>query len=60
MRGGDVRQLQQALQAHDIDVSIDGVFGPNSKKALKKFQIQKGLPDSGELDPATRTTLNIE
>jgi len=30
------------------------------KKALKKFQIQKGLPDSGELDSATRTTLNIE
>lgn len=60
MSGGNVRQLQQALQAHDIDVSIDGVFGPNSKKALEKFQIQKGLPDSGELDSATRTTLNIE
>ena len=60
MSGGDVRQLQQALQAHDIDVSTDGVFGPNSKKALKKFQIHKGLPASGELDSATRTTLNIE
>lgn len=60
MKGDDVRELQQALRAHDFYVSVDGVFGPNSENALKKFQVQKGLPDSGELDSATRSALKLE
>lgn len=60
MKGDDVRELQRALNAHGIDVSIDGVFGPDSQKALKRFQVQEGLPASGELDPATRSTLKLK
>ena len=30
------------------------------EKALKKFQVQIRLPDSGELDSATRSALKLE
>ncbi|MCC6740697.1 MAG: murein L,D-transpeptidase [Planctomycetia bacterium] len=40
--------------------SIDGIRGPQSEAALKAFQRREGLPDTGELDAATREVLLLE
>ncbi len=39
---------------------IDGVRGPQSAAALKAFQKRAGVPETGELDAATRTVLVLE
>jgi peptidoglycan hydrolase-like protein with peptidoglycan-binding domain len=53
-RGGDVRQLQRA-----IGVSADGVFGPDTERALKRWQRAHGLTADGIAGPNTRAALGI-
>lgn len=46
--GDDVRQLQRWLNTLGITVgSIDGIFGPRTKKAVEEFQLSTGLPVDG-------------
>ena len=57
---GTVRAAQAALEAQGYSPgSIDGQFGPNTHSALRKFQADKGLPQTGSLDSATKTALGI-
>ena len=53
-RGGDVRRLQGA-----IGVSADGVFGPNTQRALKRWQRSHGLVADGIAGPNTRSALGL-
>lgn len=53
-RGGDVRQLQQL-----IGVSADGVFGPQTQRALKRWQRNRGLTADGIAGPMTRSALGM-
>lgn len=47
-RGRDVKKLQRALGVH-----ADGIFGPGTKKALRKFQARHDLHVDGVAGPAT-------
>lgn len=40
--------------------SIDGAFGSQTRAAIRAFQKRSGLPQSGELDSATRNTLPLK
>src|SRR4051794_13177067 len=51
-RGSSVAQLQQALH-----IPADGIFGPQTKGAVRDFQDQHGLPMSGEVNVRTWLTL---
>lgn len=53
MEGSDVERLQTALQKAGIAVSIDGVFGPGTDKAVKEFQQKKALTADGIVGPKT-------
>lgn len=53
-RGGDVRQLQQL-----IGVGADGVFGPDTQRALKRWQRSRGLVADGIAGPNTRAALGL-
>jgi len=59
MRGNDVREVQQALVDVGFTISADGVFGPKTSEAVKKFQQQKSLKMDGVVGPATRSALGI-
>jgi peptidoglycan hydrolase-like protein with peptidoglycan-binding domain len=49
-----VRQVQDALQAKGFDPGpIDGVAGPRTKAAVRKFQDRFGMKASGEIDNQT-------
>jgi hypothetical protein len=58
-RGEEVRQLQQALLDAGITFrgGADGVFGPATQAALRKFQEQNGLPVTGQVTPETSAVL---
>ncbi len=54
-----IRSAQSALQQAGIDVGpIDAVLGPRTQSALREFQKQKGLAQSGQLDESTLKALN--
>lgn len=52
MRGKDVERIQRA-----VDVKPDGIFGPNTEKAVKKYQKRHGLSVDGIVGPDTWNTM---
>jgi resuscitation-promoting factor RpfB len=54
-RGKSVRRLQDAL-----DITVDGVFGPQTERAVKRFQKRKGLTADGIVGPETRDALGLD
>lgn len=55
LEGNDVRELQQLLNKADIDidVAVDGSFGEETEKAVRRFQEKRGLSADGMVGSAT-------
>lgn len=51
--GNGVAWVQQLLRSVDPAVEPDGVFGPGTDAALRRFQISRGLDSTGGTGPAT-------
>jgi peptidoglycan hydrolase-like protein with peptidoglycan-binding domain len=57
-RGHDVSRIQAALTALGFDSGRpDGMFGPNTARAVASFQSAHGLDADGVVGPATRQAL---
>lgn len=57
----DVTSLQSFLYARTyLDVAPTGFFGAKTLGAVKKYQLDKGLPSTGYVGPMTRTKLQSE
>jgi peptidoglycan hydrolase-like protein with peptidoglycan-binding domain len=57
---GDWRigQAQERLKAAGFNPGpVDGVLGPQTREALRRYQASQGLPATGALDEATRQVL---
>lgn len=53
-RGDAVKVVQERLKAHGIDTGpIDGMFGPMTDSAVRKFQRLNFLPATGKVNSAT-------
>jgi len=49
-----VQDIQQALKnANLYEGKIDGIIGPNTRKAIEAFQAQSGLKADGKVGPKT-------
>jgi peptidoglycan hydrolase-like protein with peptidoglycan-binding domain len=58
LQGEDVRELQSALESLGYDVGpIDGIFGPLTERAVKKFQKDNGLVVDGIVGQETFAAL---
>ena len=57
--GAAVKRVQQLLIKAGINVvgGADGVFGPQTRRAVTSFQGLHGLPQTGSVDPATDAAL---
>jgi len=55
-----VKKVQTALNGLGLGpLTVDGMHGPMTGAAIKKFQAQKGLSATGTIDDATLTALGI-
>ena len=55
-----VKSLQKALQAKGMEPGpIDGVLGPKTRAALRSYQKDQKLPETGRLDNETLAKLGI-
>jgi chitosanase len=59
MQGEDVRAVQQGLKRANIKVEADGIFGPATDEAVRKFQKRKGLKVDGIVGQATLAALGL-
>jgi peptidoglycan hydrolase-like protein with peptidoglycan-binding domain len=60
-RSSDVRAAQEKLSDMGYDVGeADGKVGPKTHAALRKFQADKGLAQTGRLDAHTRAALDMD
>jgi Putative peptidoglycan binding domain len=60
-RRDQIRIVQKQLQEENVyPGAIDGLFGPQTQRALVAYQAKHGLPTTGQLDEATRKALGIQ
>lgn len=60
LRGDDVADLQRRLNELGFDADkVDGIFGPNTDKAVHEFQHNRGLPRDGVAGPLTVGELKL-
>ena len=56
-----IKAVQEKLNAEGYDVGrADGIWGPRSAAALKRYQQEKGLKATGRLDQETANGLGLE
>jgi len=54
-----VRSIQSALSTRGYDLAVDGMMGPNTQSALKRFQRDQGLNETGRIDSQTLNALDL-
>ncbi len=59
-RGQSVRDVQQALQTHgQPGVAVDGLFGRQTREAVRAFQREHNLREDGIVGPQTAAALGL-
>jgi len=58
--GPEVQTIQMRLQSWGFDVAVNSSFDVRTDKAVKQFQREMGLPESGVVDAATLTVMARE
>lgn len=57
----EIRRLQEALRAAgQRAVAADGMLGPQTEDALRRFQVERGLAPTGEPDGETIAALGLD
>lgn len=59
-RGEAVRILQQGLADTGLGMTVDGIFGPNTRQMVQAFQSTRGLTADGIVGPLTWAALAKE
>ncbi len=57
----NLKLVQARLKAEGVYAgSVDGIMGPQTEAALRRYQEKEGLPVSGAVDEATLKELQLE
>lgn len=55
-----VRDAQTQLNTRGYTVSVDGIMGPQTARAIRSFQAEQGLRQTGMLDQQTMSALKMQ
>jgi peptidoglycan hydrolase-like protein with peptidoglycan-binding domain len=55
-----IREVQQKLSQQGYNIAVDGRMGPNTRQALRQFQMDQGISGSGQLNEQTMAALGVE
>lgn len=55
-----VKEVQKALIFNGFRIKDDGVFGPETKRAIINFQKSKGIKQTGNVGPITAKALGVQ
>ena len=55
----DIARIQAALDKHGFSLAVDGVWGPETEKALHRFQGDRGLPQTNLIDHRAAEQLDM-
>ena len=56
-----IKDLQSKLnEKADAKISVDGKFGPKTRDAVREYQKQENLPQTGHADKDTLSRLGVE
>jgi peptidoglycan hydrolase-like protein with peptidoglycan-binding domain len=58
-RGHPIRSLQCLLRAHRHHLGVDGIFGPETERAVRSFQASRHLAIDGIVGPRTWSALIV-
>lgn len=56
----DIRNIQQTLRNEGYSIAVDGLWGPQTRQAVRSYQAQNNLSVTGELDNQTITRMNMD
>lgn len=56
-KGSEVTQVQEQLKAYGYTITVDGIFGKQTDKAVRHWQKVNGLTVDGIVGPITSATL---
>lgn len=60
LRGEDVAELQARLNTLGFDSGkVDGIFGPDTERAVMEFQGNRGLAEDGKVGPEVVTEIGL-
>lgn len=55
-----IESMQRALTEIEPNLAVDGIWGPNTKQALTKYQRQNDLQVTGRPDQETLASLGVQ
>lgn len=58
-RGGNVIVLQRMLHKHGHQLAVDGIFGPDTRRTVERFQAARRIVIDGIAGPRTRVSLAV-
>jgi peptidoglycan hydrolase-like protein with peptidoglycan-binding domain len=56
----EVKKVQHALSKKGMHVKADGMYGPSTINAVKKFQRKHHIPATGTLNQKTLKALGVQ
>lgn len=54
-----VRQVQEELAERGHQIDVDGIWGPKTQQALRDFQKEQGMQETGQLNQQTASALGL-
>lgn len=55
--GYSIREIQERLTAHGFKTAVDGIYGPDTTRQVRRFQKKAGLTADGDVGPVTWSAL---
>lgn len=60
LSNADVKDVQESLNDEGYNIAVDGIWGPQTTRAIRAYQRQNNLGVTGNLDTRTLAELDVD